>query len=76
MRVKTSLTFEETTIPIIRARAEADGLELSRWVERASLNEAARSAVDDIEAMYETLPPEERAATAALEALDRAVLPE
>jgi hypothetical protein len=71
MRVKTSLTLDETTVPIARARAAAAGLEISRWVERAILNEATRDEVDIINAWEESLPSEERELLAAFAELDR-----
>jgi hypothetical protein len=75
-RVKTSLTFDETTMPIIRARAAAAEMDISRWIERAALHEAANEDIDILEAWEAGLSPEDQAAVAALEALDRAGLPE
>jgi hypothetical protein len=71
-RVKTSLTFDELSMPIFRARAAAAGMDVSRWIERAGLRKAANEDPDTIDALYANLSREERAAIVALEALDRA----
>lgn len=71
MRVEISLTFDENTLPIIRARAAADGLELSRWVERAALHAVASDELDLLDGWDADQSPQEQAVTEALAALDR-----
>jgi hypothetical protein len=71
MRTKTSLTLDEDSIPLARSRAEADGLDVGRWVDRAIRHEAARGDVDVIADWEASLPAEDQAVLAALDAADR-----
>ncbi|HEX5200875.1 hypothetical protein ACFQS1_26375 [Paractinoplanes rhizophilus] len=71
MRRKTSLTLDEGSIPLARSRAEAEGLDVGRWLDRAIRHEAARVDVDVIAEWESSLPPGDRAVLAALDAADR-----
>lgn len=71
MRVKTSLSFDEATIPLAKVRADAAGLDLSHWIERAIRNEAARDDVAELQAWESRLPPGDQEILAALAELDR-----
>jgi len=71
MRKKTSLTLDEGSIPLARLRAEAEGLDVGRWLDRAIRHEAARGDVDVIAAWEAALPPADQAVLAALDAADR-----
>ena len=46
MRTKTSLTLDADSIPLARSRAEAEGLDVGRWLDRAIRHEAARGDID------------------------------
>ncbi|MBU2669600.1 hypothetical protein KOI35_39430 [Actinoplanes bogorensis] len=71
MRSKTSLTLDEGSIPLARARAEAEGLDVGRWLDRAIRHEAARGDVDVIADWESSLPADDQAVLAALDASDR-----
>ena len=71
MRTKTSLTLDEGSIPLARSRAEAEGLDVGRWLDRAIRHEAARGDVDVIADWEASLPPDDQAVLAALDAADR-----
>jgi len=71
MRRKTSLTLDEDSIPLARSRAEAEGLDVGRWLDRAIRHEAARVDVDVIAEWEASLPPEDQAVLAALDSADR-----
>jgi hypothetical protein len=71
MRRKTSLTLDEDSIPLARSRANAEGLDVGRWLDRAIRHEAARGDVDVIAEWQASLPPDDQAVLAALEAADR-----
>jgi hypothetical protein len=71
MRKKTSLTLDEDSIPLARARADAEGLDVGRWLDRAIRHEAARGDVDVIADWEASLPPEDQAVLAALDTADR-----
>ncbi|GAB2580948.1 hypothetical protein Aab01nite_57820 [Paractinoplanes abujensis] len=70
MRTKTSLTLDEDSIPLARSRAEAEGLDVGRWLDRAIRHEAARGDVDVIAEWQASLPSEDQAVLAALDAID------
>ncbi len=72
MRTKTSLTLDEGSIPLARARAEAEGLDVGRWLDRAIRHEAARGDVDVIAEWEASLPPEDQAVLDALDTTDHA----
>jgi len=71
MRTKTSLTLDEGSIPLARSRAEAEGLDVGRWLDRAIRHEAARGDVDIIADWEASLPPDDQTVLAALDAADR-----
>ncbi|MDT4993725.1 MAG: hypothetical protein QOH97_3617 [Actinoplanes sp.] len=71
MRTKTSLTLDEDSIPLARSRAEAEGLDVGRWLDRAIRHEAARGDVDIIADWEASLPPDDQTVLAALDAADR-----
>jgi hypothetical protein len=71
MRTKTSLTLDENSIPLARSRAEAEGLDVGRWLDRAIRHEAARGDVDIITDWEASLPPDDQTVLAALDAADR-----
>jgi len=71
MRTKTSLTLDEDSIPLARSRAEAEGLDVGRWLDRAIRHEAARGDVDIISDWEASLPPDDQTILAALDAADR-----
>jgi protein-tyrosine-phosphatase len=71
MRRKTSLTLDEDSIPLARSRAEAEGLDVGRWLDRAIRHEAARVDVDVIAEWEASLPPDDQAVLAALDSADR-----
>ena len=60
-------------MPLAKARAEAENLDVGRWLDRAIRHEAARGDVDVISAWEEMLPPEDQQVLAALDAEDRQV---
>jgi hypothetical protein len=71
MRRKTSLTLDEGSIPLARSRAEAEGLDVGHWLDRAIRHEAARGDVDVIADWEASLPPTDQAVLDALSATDR-----
>jgi len=71
MRTKTSLTLDEDSIPLARSRAEAEGLDVGRWLDRAIRHEAARGDVDIITDWEASLSPDDQTVLAALDAADR-----
>lgn len=71
MRIKTSLTLDETTIPLARERAKAAHLDVSHWVEQAIRHEAARNDVDELEAWEQRLNPDEQGILVMFADLDR-----
>jgi hypothetical protein len=71
MRRKTSLTLDEGSIPLARSRAEAEGLDVGHWLDRAIRHEAARGDVDVIADWEALLPPTDQAVLNALGAADR-----
>src|SRR4051795_1671561 len=71
MRRKTSLTLDEDSIPLARSCAEAEGLDVGRWLDRAIRHEAARVDVDVIAEWEASLPPDDQAVLAALDSADR-----
>ncbi|GIF26288.1 hypothetical protein BJ973_005645 [Actinoplanes tereljensis] len=71
MRTKTSLTLDEDSIPLARSRAEAEGLDVGRWLDRAIRHEAARGDIDVIVDWEASLPPDDQVVLAALDAADR-----
>jgi hypothetical protein len=71
MRRKTSLTLDEDSIPLARSCAEAEGLDIGHWLDRAIRHEAARGDVDVIAEWEASLPPDDQAVLAALDAADR-----
>jgi hypothetical protein len=71
MRTKTSLTLDEASIPLARRHAEAEGLDVGRWLDRAIRHEAARGDVDVIADWEASLPSADLAVLAALDAADR-----
>jgi hypothetical protein len=71
MRRKTSLSLDEDSIPLARSRADAEGLDVGRWLDRAIRHEAARADVEVIAEWEASLPPDDQAVLAALDAADR-----
>ena len=71
MRRKTSLTLAEDSIPLARSRADAEGLDVGHRLDRAIRHEAARGDVDVIADWEASLPPDDQAVLAALDAADR-----
>jgi hypothetical protein len=71
MRKKTSLTLDEDSIPLARSRAAAEGLDIGHWLDRAIRHEAARGDVDVIAEWEASLPVDDQAVLAALDAADR-----
>jgi hypothetical protein len=71
MRRKTSLTLDEDSIPLARSRADAEGLDVGHWLDRAIRHEAARGDVDVIADWESSLPPTDQAVLDALSATDR-----
>ena len=71
MRTKTSLTLDENSIPLARSHAEAEGLDVGHWLDRAIRHEAARGDVDVITDWEASLPADDQAVLSALAAADR-----
>ena len=56
---------------LAKARAEAENVDVGRWLDRAIRHEAARADVDVIAEWEESLPPGDQEILAALDADDR-----
>jgi len=70
VRSEASLTLDENSIPMARACAEAEGLDVGRWLDRAIRHEAARWDVEVIAGWEASLRPADQAVLAALDAAD------
>ena len=71
MRKKTSLSLDETSMPLAQARASAEGLDVGRWLDRAIRFEASRFDPDVTAEWEASLGDDDKAALAALDTADR-----
>ncbi|GIE71750.1 hypothetical protein [Actinoplanes palleronii] len=71
MRAETSLTLDAASMPLAKACADAENLDVGQWLDRAIRNEAARGDVQVIAAWEASLSSDDQAILAALDADDR-----